>query len=152
MKPFLLTAVLLSAVCYANAADPPSTLHKALVALEQAHSTHSNAMKLCGFEKESEIGWDHIEQQMRELSDAPQTPTASRMVESLQSLRIERRALFGDFVHCSSKLNQTKTSVSIIDAMSSLDEAAGDVEDSIRDMAWNLEKGAEWYKAHPCPQ
>ncbi len=73
------------------------------------------------------------------------------MVDVLFSLRVERRALLGDFVHCSSKLSRTKTSVSIIDAMNSLDEAADDVEDSIRDRAWSLEQGAEWYKAHRCP-
>jgi hypothetical protein len=74
------------------------------------------------------------------------------MVELLLPLRIERRSLLGDFAYCSLKLNQTKTAESIIDAMNSLDEAAGDVEDSIRGRAWNMEKGMEWCKQHPCPK
>jgi hypothetical protein len=89
-------------------------------------------MKGCGFETEHEIGWDYMEREMRELANAQTTPTASRMVELLPSLRIERRSLLRDFVRCSFKRDQTKTAESIIDAMNSLDEAAGDTEDSIR--------------------
>ncbi len=150
MKPFLLAAILLGAASYAYAGDPLAALRNALAASERAHRTHSTAIRLCGFEAEDEIGWDHIERQTRELANAPQTPAASRMVNVLFSLRLERRSLFGDFVQCSSKLNRTKTAESIIDAMTSLDEASGDVEGSIRERAWNLEQGAEWYKAHPC--
>lgn len=152
MKPFHLAIVLLSAASYAYAGDPAAALHKAVAAVEHAHLTHSAALKLCGVESEHEIGWNYIERETRELANARQTPTASRMVEILLPLRTERRALLGDFVRCSFKLDQTKTGESVIGAMNALDEAAGDVEDSIRDRAWSLEKGEEWYKAHPCPK
>ena len=152
MMRLLLTVVFLSTACRAYGGDTRSVkLGKVLAALEHAHDTHTAAKKLCGFESEPEGGWDHRERETRNLANAQPSPAVSRIVDVLDTLRTERRALLIDFARCAFKPDQTTAAESIVEAMNSLDEAANDVEDSIRDRAWNLEKAVEYYKAQPLP-
>ena len=126
----------------------PVALVEAVKALKNAHDTHRAAIETCHLSPEHEIGWDYIEKEVANLASVHNLPPTSETVGVLSKLRIERRALMHDFVGCAFKLSYTRMSTSVLSAMDSLDDAASDLEDSIHDRTWNMEKGLAYCKTH----
>jgi hypothetical protein len=148
MKTVLIAMMFGVGVSLYAAVTTPVALAKAAQALTQAHNVHDMALKACNLKPEHEIGWNFIEGEVKGLAYAHDLPAASKIVDVLGDLRVERRALMHDFVGCAFKLGETQTSLAVLKAMDALDDVAADIETNIRNRTWNMEKGLDYCKTH----
>jgi hypothetical protein len=156
MKPHLIAAILLFLSCDAFATDSsPVILGKTLAAVELAHRIHTEATQQCNvkrLDKHELLNWSHIEQEMRDLANAQSEPVVTRMLEVGRVLGLVHDVLREDLVFCTLPLDRSAMVASVEKALSSVDDAATDVESSIFDRVATLEWIAKQYKKSPCSQ